>query len=57
LKVARNRLPFPRDSTAKIQNLRVASFRDEDVGGLDVAMNNPFRVRGVKSIGHINRDG
>jgi hypothetical protein len=35
----------------------VASFRNEDVGGLDVAMNNPFGVRGIESIGHINRDG
>ena len=35
----------------------MASFRDEDVGGFDVSMNNPFGVRGVETIGHINRDG
>jgi hypothetical protein len=35
----------------------VATFVHEDIRGLDVAVNDTFRVRGVQSIGHVNRDG
>ena len=36
---------------AEIENFRVAALGDENVGGLDIAMNDSLRVRGVESIG------
>jgi hypothetical protein len=40
----------------EVENFRVATLRDEDIGGLDVAVNDPFRVRCVESIRHFYRD-
>jgi hypothetical protein len=40
---------------AKIENLRVPSLGEEDIGGLDVAMNNALGVRCVESIGDFDR--
>ena len=39
---------------AEVQNLGVAALRHEDIGGLDVAVNNPFVVRSIKRIGDLN---
>jgi hypothetical protein len=35
----------------------VPSFRDEDVRGLNVAVNYSFRVGGLQPFGNINRNG
>ena len=35
----------------------MASFGYEDVRGLDVAMNDAFRVRCIKRIGNFDRNG
>jgi hypothetical protein len=34
----------------------VAAFGDENVGGLDVAVNDVFGVRGVERVGNLNRE-
>src|ERR1700737_4652697 len=39
----------------EVQNLGVSSFGHKDVRGLDVAVNNAFRVRGVECVGDLNR--
>ena len=41
----------------EIQNLRVAARIDEKICGLDVAMHDAFRVRGVERIRDVDRDG
>src|SRR5207248_11334574 len=41
---------------AEIQNLRVASFGDEDVGRLDVAMQNAFRMGGVEGVCYLDAE-
>src|ERR1019366_5783340 len=38
----------------KIENLRLTSIRDEDVGRLDVAVGYAFGVRSVQGIGNLN---
>ena len=40
----------------EIQNLCVTAVRDEDVGGLDVPVNDPFRVRGVERVRNFSRE-
>ncbi len=39
----------------EIQNLGVAALGDEDVRGLDVAVDDAFGMRGVECIGNLNR--
>ena len=39
----------------EIQNLGVAALGDEDVGGLDVAMNDPLGMRGIQRVGNLDR--
>ena len=39
---------------SKIQNLGVSAFRDEDIGGLDVTVDDAFGVGGIESIGDLN---
>jgi hypothetical protein len=41
---------------AEVQNLRVAAFREKDVGWLEVAVYDPCGVRGRKAIGDRNSD-
>ena len=38
----------------KIQNLREATARDENVGGFDIAVNDPSGVSGIKRIGDLD---
>src|SRR5215831_4198821 len=40
---------------AKIQNLRLPAIRDENVRGLDVAMDDAFLVRSVQGVSGLNR--
>ena len=40
----------------EVENFCVPALGDEDIGGLDVAVNNPFRVSCVKSIRHFYPD-
>jgi hypothetical protein len=35
-------------------NLRLAPADDKNVRGLDVAVNDPFGVRGIEGIGNLN---
>ena len=42
---------------AEIEHLRVAARRDEDVGRLDVAVDDALRVRGVQRVGNLDRRG
>jgi hypothetical protein len=39
---------------AEIENLGLAAGGDENVRGLDVAMNDPFLVRRVQRIGNLD---
>src|SRR5579872_1070112 len=41
-------------SQAEIENLGLAAFSDEDVGGLDVAMDDALGVGGIESVGDLN---
>src|ERR1700719_2502156 len=41
---------------AEIEDLRVPPLGNEDVCGLDVAMNDAFRVGGIQSIGNLNSE-
>jgi hypothetical protein len=41
----------------KIQNLGVATVGDEDVGGLDVPMDDSFGVGGIQRVCYVNRNG
>ena len=40
----------------EIENFGVAAISDEDVGGLDVAMNDAFRVGGVERVGDLDAE-
>ncbi len=40
---------------SEIENLGVAAIGNEDVRGLDIAMNDSPDVRGIEGIGHFNR--
>ncbi len=40
----------------EIQDLGVAARRDEDVGGLDVAVDNPDGVCGIKGVGDFDAE-
>jgi hypothetical protein len=42
---------------AEIQNLGVLALGHKNVGGLDVAVNNTLRMRGVQPIGNLNGKG
>src|SRR5208283_283325 len=42
---------------AEIQNLGVASGGDENVGGLDVAMDNALGMRGIEGVGDFGGEG
>lgn len=39
---------------AKIEDLRMASAGDEDIRGLDIAMNNAVRVGGIERAGNLD---
>src|ERR1700693_3741912 len=39
---------------SKIENLDVSALGDEDVGGLDVAVNNSLGMRGIEGIGNLD---
>ena len=41
---------------SEIENLGMATFGEENVRRLDVAMNNAFAVRSVQSLGNVERD-
>src|SRR5208282_1718482 len=41
---------------AEVQNLHLTSLGQEDVRGLDVAMDNPFRVRCVERVRQLNAE-
>ena len=41
---------------SEIKDLGVATLGDENIGGLDVAVNDAFGVRGVKRIGNLNAE-
>ena len=38
----------------EVENFGVAALDDENVGGLDVAVNDAFAVRGIQRVGHLN---
>src|SRR5436309_722036 len=38
----------------KVENLGLAALRDEDIGGLDIAVNDSFRVRSVQRVRNLN---
>jgi hypothetical protein len=35
----------------------LTTLGDEDIGGLDVAVNDAFRVRGIQSVGNLDSEG
>ena len=39
---------------SEIQDLGVTAFGHEDVGGLDVTVDDPFSVRGVECVGDLD---
>ncbi len=39
----------------EIENLGVSALGDKDVGGFDVAMNDALGVRGIESVGDLDR--
>jgi len=41
---------------AEIQDFCVAALGDEDIRGLDIPVNDAFRVRRIERVGHINGD-
>jgi hypothetical protein len=41
---------------AEVQDLRVTAIGDENVGGLDVAVDDPFGVRGIESIANLDAE-
>src|SRR5260221_1767928 len=41
---------------SKIENFGVAALSDENIGGLDVAMNNAFGVGSVERVGNVDGD-
>src|SRR5437667_12831593 len=41
-------------SQPKVEDLRLTTARDEDVGGLDVAVNDSLGVCGIQRVGHLN---
>ena len=38
----------------EVQNLRLAALRNKNVGGLNVAMNDAFLVRGIQAVGNLD---
>ncbi len=42
---------------AEIENLGVAALGDEDVGGLDVAMDDALGMRGIEAVGNFEGEG
>ena len=55
LGVAARRPGRPRHfGQAEIKNLGVTAIGNEDVRRFDIAMDNPFAVRGLKRVGHFN---
>jgi hypothetical protein len=42
---------------AEVEHLGVPAFGDENIGGLNVTMNDPFGVGGVQSIGDFDANG
>jgi hypothetical protein len=42
---------------AEVENFGVSAAGDENVGGLDVAMDDTFGVSGVECVGDVERDG
>ena len=42
---------------AEVENFCVAAFGDENVGGLDVAMDDVFLMGGVEGVGNFDGEG
>ena len=55
LPVSERRLQWGELCDAEIEHLRMTVSRDEDVGGLDVAMDDALRMRGAECVGDLNR--
>jgi len=39
----------------EVENLRLAARRNKDIGRLDVAVSDAFRVRRIQPIGYLDR--